>query len=165
MKNCQKPIVVVVTLFVHTVCFSQTLEQSNKPVDLTQLKLTYIDGKPFNIADFKGKLILVDIWGQGCEPCVEAIPDLIKLQDKYREKLVILGINDRVYFEKLSKFIKKHRINYLVVAPPTDDDLMPAYYAFSDGKFKGFPYYALLDQTGNIILRNTSYKKIETYLK
>ncbi len=140
--------------------------QSAKPtVSLADIKLSFLDNKPCKIEDFKGKFILIDIWGQGCSPCVESIPELIKLQEKHKDKLVILAINDRIYLEKLPKFLKQHKVNYPVVIPPTDDDVMQVYYAFSDGKFKGFPYYVLLDDNGKVLLRNTWYNKIEPYLK
>jgi thiol-disulfide isomerase/thioredoxin len=133
-------------------------------LSLDSLGLKYMNGKPCKISDFRGKHILVDIWGQGCKPCVEAIPKLNELQKKYKRKLVILAINDLIFLEKLPAFIKKRKIKYKVVLPP-DGKLMPIYYTFSDGIFEGFPNYTLIGKNGEILLRNTSYKVIETYLK
>lgn len=162
MKKLQ---IISIVLFTHIMCLSQAIKPSSALVDLDDIKLVYPNGKPCKIDDFKGKFILVDIWGQGCEPCVKAIPELNELQKKYKDKLVILAINDRIYLEKLSQFLKDHKIIYPVVIPKTDEDLMPIYYAFSGGKFTGFPDYTLIDDTGKILVRDTHYKKIESYLK
>lgn len=160
----KKLIVIPIIWFTHLICFSQTIKPPDTLMNLRDIKLVYLNGKPCKIEDFKGKFILIDIWGQGCQPCVEAIPKLNELQEKYKNKLVILAINDRIYLKKLPRFLKKHKINYPVVIPTKDGDLMPIYYAFSDRKFTGFPNYTLIDDTGKILARNTHYKKIESYL-
>lgn len=148
---------ILLVLYTPLICVSQS--------NVNNIKLIYPDGEPCKIEDFKGKFILVDIWGQGCKPCVRAIPELNELQKKYEDKLVILAINDRIYLEKLPQFLKEHKVNYRVVMPTTDADLMPIYYVFSEGKFSGFPLYTLIDKTGKILKRNTHYTDVESYFK
>lgn len=120
-------------------------------------QLFYLDGTVCDIDSFQGKYVLVDIWGLGCAPCIEAIPDLISLQDRYKEDLVILAINDLIYFDKLNKFVGDSKINYKIVVPKDSEQLMPVYYKFSNGSFNGFPYYALLDRRGKLMERGISY--------
>lgn len=148
------------------ICVAQpTTEAPKELMKLEDIELQYLNGKPCKIKDFKGKFILVDIWGQGCKPCVEAIPKLNELQKKYKKKLVILAINDRIFLEKLPAFLKTKKVKYRVVIPKSSEALMPVYYAFSKGGFTGFPNYTLIDKDGNIILSNARYKDIEAYLK
>ncbi|HWE39486.1 MAG TPA: TlpA disulfide reductase family protein [Isosphaeraceae bacterium] len=55
---------------------------------------TDADGKPVRLADFKGKVVLVDFWATWCPPCVAAIPELAALDAQFGKKgLVILGVN------------------------------------------------------------------------
>jgi thiol-disulfide isomerase/thioredoxin len=53
-----------------------------------------VDGKPVSLADFKGKVVLIDFWATWCPPCVASIPTLKALSQKFRGRgFVILGIN------------------------------------------------------------------------
>ncbi len=53
-----------------------------------------LDGKAVALADFKGRVLLLDFWSKGCGPCVRSIPTLQKAADKYASKPVsIVGVN------------------------------------------------------------------------
>ena len=63
----------------------------------------------------KGKVVLVTFWATWCPPCREEIPELVALQEKYREKLVIIGISeDEVPPAEVRSFAAAARINYPV---------------------------------------------------
>ncbi|MBF0214616.1 MAG: TlpA family protein disulfide reductase [Magnetococcales bacterium] len=80
--------------------------------------LTATDGKTLRLTDFKGKVVLVNFWATWCPPCLEEIPALVLLQNRYKEKgLVVIGID---YMEKpdrarLIAFMDEQGINYPVV--------------------------------------------------
>jgi thiol-disulfide isomerase/thioredoxin len=55
----------------------------------------WINSKTIKLADLRGKVVLLDFWGTWCGPCVQVIPELIKLHEKYHDKgLVVIGIHD-----------------------------------------------------------------------
>ena len=58
------------------------------------LTFTDTDGKALSLQSFKGQLLLVDIWGTWCAPCIEEMPYLAKLQDEYaaRKDVRIMSI-------------------------------------------------------------------------
>src|SRR5262249_24028435 len=55
-------------------------------------KLDTLDGKPISLADARGKVVLLNFWATWCGPCRAEIPDLIELQNKYKEHLQIIGL-------------------------------------------------------------------------
>ena len=53
-----------------------------------------LDGKPLSLGQFKGKVVVVNIWGTWCEPCRKAIPGLIQLYYRHRRRgLEIVGLD------------------------------------------------------------------------
>jgi len=83
----------------------------------TDLALKDIHGHSFKLSDFKGKVVLLNFWATWCPPCRKEIPQLIKLQRKYRKAgLQIIGITYPP--EKLSSvraFAKRSQTNYPLV--------------------------------------------------
>ena len=60
---------------------------------LRELKLLDMDGKPYDAANLKGSVVVLDFWATWCKPCINEIPDLNRLQEKYASKgLKIVGV-------------------------------------------------------------------------
>lgn len=47
------------------------------------------------VADFKGKVLILDFWNTGCASCIESWPKLLKLQDQFKDKIQIILVNAR----------------------------------------------------------------------
>ena len=50
-------------------------------------------GKKFSLADYKDKVVVLEFWATWCPPCRESIPHLSKLQEKYGDKIVVIGVS------------------------------------------------------------------------
>ena len=86
------------------------------PVAVPELTLTTLDGRTLNSHDWKGKVTLVNFWATWCPPCREEIPNLIKLQELYKDHLQIIGVSsDEGPPSDVAKFAAEHRMNYPIV--------------------------------------------------
>ncbi|HMR83208.1 MAG TPA: TlpA disulfide reductase family protein [Niabella sp.] len=50
-----------------------------------QFTLTDLDGKKVSLADYKGKVVIVDFWATWCGPCIASFPGMKKMQEKYKD--------------------------------------------------------------------------------
>src|SRR5258705_18259 len=62
------------------------------PEAAPEFKLDGLDGKPLTLAGSRGKVVLLNFWATWCGPCQAEIPDLIALQQKYKDQLQIIGL-------------------------------------------------------------------------
>jgi thiol-disulfide isomerase/thioredoxin len=63
-----------------------------------------------------GKILIINIWATWCIPCKDEFPDLIKLSDKYREKIDLIGISIDFPDEidsKVKPFLQKMQVNFI----------------------------------------------------
>jgi thiol-disulfide isomerase/thioredoxin len=79
-----------------------------------------LSGKMTSLSQFAGKVIILDFWATWCPPCRMSIPELVKLQERYAEKgLVVIGISldDPLQFPNayLNAFKEKFKINYQIL--------------------------------------------------
>jgi len=86
-----------------------------------------LDGRQISLASLKGKVVLVNFWATWCPPCRAEIPDLIALQEKYRDRLQIIGISqDEGGPEVVKRFASAHHMNYpIVMSSPEIEQLFP----------------------------------------
>jgi len=102
--------------------------QANPQLPMTKniesLGWTIFDGKREKIVDYKGKVVVLDFWATYCPPCLEEIPHLVSLQNKYgSENFQIIGLHvggeeDR---PKVPAFVERLKMNYPLATP--DDEL------------------------------------------
>src|ERR1700726_2994078 len=81
-----------------------------------EFQLDGVDGKPLSLASVRGKVVLLNFWATWCGPCRAEIPDLVTLQEKYRDRLQVIGISeDEASPDIVKRFAADHHINYPVI--------------------------------------------------
>ncbi len=108
--------------------------------------LANVKGDNVSLSDYKGKIVIVDFWATWCPPCRKGIPDLISLQDEYKDKVAVIGISlDRENTKaSVPGFVDKMGINYPVVY--FNDQVINDF-----GGVSAIPTTFIIDQKGNIV--------------
>jgi cytochrome c-type biogenesis protein len=115
-----------------------------------------LQGKDVSLASYKGKVVLVNMWGTWCEPCQGEIPTLIKMQQDYSSKgFTILGVATNDDLDRVIPFVHDRKfdvggqeltMNYPVVMG--SDDISNAF-----GGLLGMPTSFLINRNGDIVKR------------
>ena len=78
--------------------------------------------KPLSLAALKGKVVLLDFWTYGCINCMHIIPDLKKLEKKYPNELVVIGVHSAKFQnEKDTENIRRIVLRYEIEHPIVND--------------------------------------------
>jgi len=98
-----------------------------KPAKL-DFTLKDVNGKPVKLADFAGKIVVLNFWATWCVPCRAEIPALVELQAKYgRSGLQVVGVSIDDPAEKMKPFIGQYKINYPVLQALGNDAILDTY--------------------------------------
>src|SRR6516165_6035390 len=85
------------------------------PDTAPDLKAKDLNGKELSLEVYKGKVVLLNFWATWCGPCRAEIPSLIRIQEAYKDRLQIIGMDvDDEDEEQLRAFVKGQGINYPV---------------------------------------------------
>jgi len=78
----------------------------------------HISGPEVDLTKLEGKVVVLEYWGVNCPPCIAALPDLAKMDRRYRDDgLVMIGAESQnSQDEDIAKVTKKARVEYTIVA-------------------------------------------------
>lgn len=113
-----------------------------------ELTLTDTQGISRSIADYRGQVVLVNLWATWCEPCKQEMPTLQSFYNRHRDQgFVIIGINDGDPKEDVLQFLQEYRLTFPVWLDPT--------YIATEQAFKtlGLPSSFVIDRGGMIRLQ------------
>ena len=105
-------------------------------------------GDAFEFNSLKGKYVLIDFWGTWCGPCIAEMPKVKAYQEKYKDKLVVLGVNQGDTKEKAGDFITSNDYTWThLMNGNGDDDFVLKF------NVAGFPTKFIIDPEGKILYR------------
>ncbi|HYE20159.1 MAG TPA: thioredoxin-like domain-containing protein [Tepidisphaeraceae bacterium] len=109
--------------------------------------------KPLKLADFRGKFVLLDFWTYCCINCIHVIPDLHKLEEKYPNELVVIGVHSAKFTtEQESSNIREAILRYEITHPVINDKSFDVWNAYDA---KGWPTFVLIDPEGKILRKKS----------
>lgn len=108
-----------------------------------------LDGGKLRLADLKGKVVVLDFWTYGCINCIHVIPDLKRLEEKYPEELVVIGVHSAKFkneaeTENIRSFIMRYDVRHPVIND-YDFEVWHSYGA------SAWPTLAVIDPAGGLV--------------
>jgi len=137
----------------------KNLDKLGKPMEITG-KTT--DGKDYDLAKMKGKVVLVDFWATWCGPCIAELPNMEKAYAKYHGRgFDIIGISlDRPGDEqKLVTFMENRKMPWPCINIEDSRKLADKY------EVNAIPYPVLIDQAGNVVSLRARGPQLERLLE
>jgi thiol-disulfide isomerase/thioredoxin len=131
-----------------------------------------LKGGKVRLADYRGKIVVINFWTTWCTACVAEIPELVQLENEHKGDLVVLGVSldslpdddgdqaptnslDEIK-GKVARVVESKNINYPVFLDVNDD---------AGGRYNGgeLPTTVIVDADGNIRRRFIGSRKLRTF--
>ncbi len=136
-----------------------TLLTSTQAASQPTMSMTDIKGKTYQVTGteqglkikgLEGKIVFLEFFGHKCPPCLASIPHMIKLQNKYKDKLAIVSIEVQGYNNtQLKNFAKEKGMNYIVVSDENANGIVT--YISQRAQWQGsIPFLVAMDKKGNV---------------
>jgi DNA-binding beta-propeller fold protein YncE len=105
--------------------------------------------KPLSLAALKGKVVLLDFWTYGCINCIHIIPDLKRLEAKYPNNLVVIGVHSAKFDnEKETENIRRIILRYEIEHPVINDADFAIWNSYA---VRAWPTQVLIDPAGYVV--------------
>ena len=112
---------------------------------------TGLDGRPFDMAALKGKVVVLNFWATWCVPCIQEIPGFNRMHDRYAgQGVAVVGVSmDEDGAAVVKPFLAKHPMKYSVALGSED----------VSGRFRleQLPVTVIMDRAGNQVMRFEGY--------
>lgn len=127
-------------------------DRIDKPLGFAfDFRVKDLEGKPLSLEQFKGKVVLVDIWGTWCKPCREALPGLVELYRRFhRHGLEIVGLayepdapSPEAALNQVKQFVQQSGLPYY--CGMGDEGILKKI-----PEFHGFPTTLVIDRSGKV---------------
>ncbi len=136
MANLEKQLEENAKLGIRTVEFPEGLDWLNVP-------------KPLHMDSLKGKVVLLDFWTFCCINCMHVIPELKRLEEKYPNELVAVGVHSAKFAnERDSENIRQSILRYEVKHPVLNDPKLLLWQAYG---VRAWPTLVLIDPEGRVV--------------
>jgi DNA-binding beta-propeller fold protein YncE len=104
---------------------------------------------PLKLADLRGKIVVLDFWTFCCINCIHTLPDLAKLEKKYADQVVVVGVHSAKFErEKDTEAIRKAVLRYQISHPVVNDANMAIWNRLG---VESWPTIAVLDPEGYFV--------------
>ncbi|HHD75731.1 MAG TPA: TlpA family protein disulfide reductase [Campylobacterales bacterium] len=160
-----KKTLITIFLLLSTSLYAQNMEMYD--TDGKHYKV-YAKDDTLQIEHMKGKVVFLEFFGLRCPACKELMPNLIKVQEKYPNKLKVLGIevqnND---IEPINEYKKRYGINYTTFSN-YDVGRVVRYIADNADWAGAIPFLVVIDSEGKVqVLKRgvISKETLENYVK
>lgn len=130
----------------YTIADSLFSEQDSPPKvgeQAPDFTLPGLDQDEYSLDDFRGKTVLINFWGTFCPPCVNEMPLLQSVYEKYQDEVVILGVNLDEPRLTVETFVENTGVHFPILL---DDRTVQYLYGVSQ-----FPTTVVVNPDGKIV--------------
>ncbi|MFO0813063.1 MAG: thioredoxin-like domain-containing protein [Gemmatales bacterium] len=114
---------------------------------------------PLKLADLRGKVVILDFWTFCCINCIHILPDLEKLEKKYPNELVVIGVHSAKFnAEKETKNIREAILRYHIEHPVVNDANHKIWNAYG---VRSWPTFWVIDPEGNLVGQTAGEGKLD----
>ncbi len=116
-----------------------------------------LDGEPFDLADLRGTVVLVNVWATWCAPCRHELPELVRLHHMYGERgfaVVGVSVDARRASGALRAMVRELEIDYPIVVDPDQKAVEPL-------GIRGYPTSILVDREGTVRWRRDGIIEVD----
>ena len=118
----------------------------SKARQLPALRIFTLEGEKVDLSKYQGKLLILNVWGTWCTPCIREIPQLIDLQKQLTgSNIEIVGVAVDKSVAGIPKFLAKHKMSeFNTWSDPSEsmEDVMP---------LEVVPTNYIIDGAGNLV--------------
>jgi len=142
--------------------YASKIKQKQIPVDM---KFTALDGRKVDLAEYRGKVVLIDFWATWCKPCVGEMPALKAVYDKYHAKgfeMIGICLDQESKREEVKQLLAKNSL----IGPQRFEGV-----GFNSDNYKqlygifALPTVWLLDKNGMLVSNNARGEELERLLE
>jgi thiol-disulfide isomerase/thioredoxin len=121
---------------------------SSQPFTAPAISLADTNGRPVELSELRGKLVLVNLWATWCEPCLREMPSLERLQSRLGERIAVLAVSeDRGGNKTVEPFIAKLGLKSVKIYIDPKSEVGHAFGV------RGLPTSFLIDREGKVLGR------------
>jgi peroxiredoxin len=151
----RKSLIIIAILLCSLTAFAQ-----QKPVAET-FSAPLLDGSVFDLAEARGKIVLLTFWSTRCAICAEEIPTLNKLVENFKGHDVIFLASTNEPESRIEPFLKKKPFKFDII-PNGLGVLLKYADRDKEGRLNmGYPAYFLINQQGEIEYKSNGWDRYE----
>ncbi len=125
--------------------------QENIIAPVVKINLPDVSGKPRDLTEWQGKILIINFWATWCPPCLKEIPEFIKLQDKFKDKnvqFIGIAVDDK---QAVETYLQSNPVNYPMLI---GEDKAIALSQQLGNIVNAVPFSLIINQQGQIIHRH-----------
>jgi DNA-binding beta-propeller fold protein YncE len=105
--------------------------------------------RPLSLKDLRGRVVLLDFWTLCCINCIHILPDLHRLEQRFRDQLVVIGVHSPKFDNEKDTFsIRKAVLRYQIEHPVVNDADRKLWDRY---EVDAWPTFVLIDPEGNLV--------------
>lgn len=117
----------------------------------------YGSDAPFNLADYRGRIVIINFWATWCAPCIKELPYFQAIEQEFDREVKVIALHSNLVTEDVSSFLAKHDYQMAFALDQTGDIIK------SFGGSTMLPHTVILDKNGVIIYNavgSLTYEKL-----